>query len=173
MLLANISPRDVAERVRGLLRAAAVRLGATLDTAPLERDAEALATYAQTGAGLTTDQAHSALGRVVGALYSRARDEAPPGLDVLGEEGDDDPLGLALRGAWGRWRLAAGHEVDLPTLGVLAGIVRQKVHEAVSGGALKASKGSSGRAHVVAAVSARAWLEERGGDGFSAKKKRQ
>ncbi len=163
LLLADLSAADVGARAEAAVRRGASRLGATVDAAPLRATAEDLARYAQDGRGLTPAAAHDALVRLIAALYSRARDSHGAELDVLAEE-DDDPLGIALRGAWGRWRIAAGEAVDLPTLAVLAGIARQNVLAAVNADELKAH--AEGRARLVPAGSARAWLEARGVAGF-------
>lgn len=165
LLLADLSPSDVGARAEAAVRRGALRLGATVDAAPLRAAAEDLARYAQDGQGLTPTAALASLERLVAAIYSRARDVQGATLDVLAEE-DDDPLGIALRGAWGRMRIATGEAVDLPTLAVLAGIARQNVLAAVNADELKAHKADDGRTRLVLAGSARAWLEARGVAGF-------
>jgi hypothetical protein len=166
LLLAEISPRDVGERAEEAARRGAGRFGVSINGAAQRADGEALARYARDGQGISTDDARAMLKRTVAALYSRARDAEPAGLDVLAEETTDDPLGVALRAAWGRWRIAAGEAIDLPTLAVLAGIARQNVLAAVNADELKAHKADDGRTRLVLAGSARAWLEARGVAGF-------
>jgi len=177
LTLAALDPEAVAaeavRRVEDHLQSLAHHLGPSVQfrlegargPGGLATTAAALVRYAQSGLPVLdwtdTGMVSDGLLSVLTALYTCAGEPSVGGgpIDALDDVDPDEPLGLALLGAWARMRLDMGEALTVRELGVLAGLGSHGVRTYVRSGELAVGDGRPAR---VAAEDARRWLGARG-----------
>jgi hypothetical protein len=130
--------------------------------------AQALATYAQTGAAWDwrgSAEARDAVQTLCAALYP-----ASASIDLDATTG---AIGVMLRAACTRAELADGAAVPQRWLAELAGVTDGRVRQVVAAGVLKRKRSAAGTTRsrdrgYVTAASARAWLSAQGVAGYAA-----